>query len=393
MADISAWSPIDESNTSAPPDGWPEFMQHSMVNNSARAMMGAVRRWYDQVLDGSLHLPYVSSAGGGMTGGLTVNSLAGISTTGGITASGAILGGSLSSLGAASISGTVTAGDLGTTGTLNVQGTATIAGSVTTGALQATSLSSLGAIGATGTVTAGGLVSTGNISASNDILVGNNASIPGTATVGALVSTGDIGAAGTLTGAIISSSGAINAAGAVNAAQYNIARPDPATSVGSSTSIYDGSGAPNIVLDSGGNNFYRAVAHSIMNRPATISYAVFNGTGTYNASGSWLVISDDAVKTDVQPYSAGLAELRQFNVVSFVYSAGAAFRDDAGTTRYGLMASEVAPIVPEMVGQAELDVDGVPSPTQTLMPGHATWLLINAVKELAARVEALEGAP
>jgi hypothetical protein len=53
----------------------------------------------------------------------------------------------------------------------------------------------------------------------------------------------------------------------------------------------------------------------------------------------------------------------------------------------------VAPVVPEMVGQAELDVEGVPSSTQTLMPGHATWLLINAVKELAARVEVLEGAP
>jgi hypothetical protein len=165
------------------------------------------------------------------------------------------------------------------------------------------------------------------------------------------------------------------------------------TSVGSATSIFDGSGSPNIVLDSGGNNYYRGVSHSVMNRPATISYAVFNSTGTYNASGSWLVISDDSVKTDVQPYTAGLAELRQLNPVSFVYSAGAAFRDDSGTTRYGLLASEVAPIVPEMVGQAELEVEGVPSPTQTLMPGHATWLLINAVKELAARVEVLEGAP
>jgi hypothetical protein len=280
----------------------------------------------------------------------------------------------------------VTAGNLGTTGTLNVQGGATIAGSVTTGALQATSLSSLGAIAATGTVTAGGLVSTGNISASNDIFVGNNASIGGTATVGALVSTGDISTGGTITVAIVSSSGAINAAGAVNAAQYNIHGLTLLTSVGSATSIYDGSGAPNIVLDSGGNNFYRAVAHSIMNRPATISYAVFNSTGTYNASGSWIVISDEAAKTDVAPYSRGLSAIQELRPVSFKYAAGPFAGDE---TRYGLIAQDMQTVVPEMV--TEVDLDG--ERFLGMQPGVLIWALVNSCQELADRVEALEGAP
>jgi hypothetical protein len=260
MADISAWSPIDESNTTAPPNGWPEFMMPAMVNNSARAMMGAVRRWYDQVLDGSLVLPYVSATGGGMTGGLTVNSVAGISTIGGITASGLIQGGAISSLGPASISGTVTAGGLGSTGSLNVAGGATILGSVTTGFLQASSLS-----------------------------------VPNVATVGALTCNNNI-----------------YAGGSVSAAVY--------------------------------------LTHAVR------------------------------ATTDAQPYTAGLAELRRLNPVSFV---------DGGTTRYGLVASEAAEVVPEMVGQAE----GVPSPPQTLETGLLHWVVINAVKELAARVEALEGAP
>lgn len=49
MADISEWSPVDESNTAAPPNGFPEFMAPSGINNAARAMMGAIRRWYDTV--------------------------------------------------------------------------------------------------------------------------------------------------------------------------------------------------------------------------------------------------------------------------------------------------------------------------------------------------------
>lgn len=71
MADISAWSPVDESNTAAPPNGWPEYMQNSMVNNCARAMMGAIRRFYDQLIAGTLDLPYLKLSGGGIAGSLS----------------------------------------------------------------------------------------------------------------------------------------------------------------------------------------------------------------------------------------------------------------------------------------------------------------------------------
>ena len=77
MGDISTWNPVDNSNTTAPPDGWPEGMAVSGVNNCARAMMGAVRRWYDTVtaqisgmlpltggtLTGTLNAPYLHSTG------------------------------------------------------------------------------------------------------------------------------------------------------------------------------------------------------------------------------------------------------------------------------------------------------------------------------------------
>lgn len=49
MVDIpdSAWSETDASNTSSPPNGWPEGQNPSTVNDVARMMMGAIKRWFD----------------------------------------------------------------------------------------------------------------------------------------------------------------------------------------------------------------------------------------------------------------------------------------------------------------------------------------------------------
>jgi hypothetical protein len=123
-----------------------------------------------------------------------------------------------------------------------------------------------------------------------------------------------------------------------------------------------------------------------MNRPATISYAIFNATGTYNASGSWLVISDEAAKDDVAPYSRGLAAIRALRPVSFKYAAGPFAGDE---TRYGLIAQDMQTVVPEMV--TEVDLDG--ERFLGMQPGVLIWALVNSCQELADRVEALEGAP
>lgn len=56
IMDIKDWSIKDENNTKTPPDGWPEHQSPSTVNNSARAMMGALRRAY-------LELPFFNPGG------------------------------------------------------------------------------------------------------------------------------------------------------------------------------------------------------------------------------------------------------------------------------------------------------------------------------------------
>lgn len=50
MSDIqtSDWSETDSSNNAAVPNGWPEGMAPSGVNNAARAVMGAIRREWDR---------------------------------------------------------------------------------------------------------------------------------------------------------------------------------------------------------------------------------------------------------------------------------------------------------------------------------------------------------
>ena len=55
--DISGWSPDAASNNRPPPDGWPEGMQPSGVNDSAREMMAAIRRWWERLT------PTLTSAG------------------------------------------------------------------------------------------------------------------------------------------------------------------------------------------------------------------------------------------------------------------------------------------------------------------------------------------
>jgi len=47
VTEVKAWKKNSAANNDPPPAGWPENMNRSDVNNSAREMMGAIRRWYD----------------------------------------------------------------------------------------------------------------------------------------------------------------------------------------------------------------------------------------------------------------------------------------------------------------------------------------------------------
>lgn len=56
MSEVGKWSVVASENNKPSPDGWPENMAPSDVNNSARENMAAIKRM-------ALHLPYVSTGG------------------------------------------------------------------------------------------------------------------------------------------------------------------------------------------------------------------------------------------------------------------------------------------------------------------------------------------
>jgi hypothetical protein len=109
--------------------------------------------------------------------------------------------------------------------------------------------------------------------------------------------------------------------------------------------------------------------------------ARFDTTGTYNVTGSWGFISDATVKQDIEPYERGLDAIMRLEPVSYTYRVGAPVYN-GGVRQYGLVAQEVGNVIPEMVGE----LDGL----KTLTPGHLHYISINAIKELAGRIEALE---
>ena len=45
----SAWNEVDASNNQTPPAGWPEGQASSTVNDCARMMMGALKRWWNRI--------------------------------------------------------------------------------------------------------------------------------------------------------------------------------------------------------------------------------------------------------------------------------------------------------------------------------------------------------
>lgn len=114
----------------------------------------------------------------------------------------------------------------------------------------------------------------------------------------------------------------------------------------------------------------------------------FKSTG----SGSWLVASDARVKEDVRELDAGLAQLRQVRPVRFRYNGRAG--TPAGIEGVGVLGQELEKIFPEMIRRSQGGVDSEPGLEDLrIYDGSAlTFVLVNAVKELAGKVEQLEQA-
>ncbi len=99
-------------------------------------------------------------------------------------------------------------------------------------------------------------------------------------------------------------------------------------------------------------------------------------SGTFTASGDVVAYSDDSLKTNVQTIDSALSRVEAVRGVTFERIAD-------GSVSTGVMASELEAVLPEAVHTDEHGVKGVAY-------GNITGLLIEAIKELTAKVEGLE---
>jgi len=112
--------------------------------------------------------------------------------------------------------------------------------------------------------------------------------------------------------------------------------------------------------------------------PANKAGESFTGSisvsGTITATGDVTAFSDARLKTDMETVSDALDRVRKLRGVTFS-------RRDTGSRGIGLVAQELAPIVPEAVMTHD---DGLMS----VAYGNLVGLLIEAVKELAEHIDA-----
>lgn len=139
------------------------------------------------------------------------------------------------------------------------------------------------------------------------------------------------------------------------------------------------------------------------------------GSAYKPGGGAWADLSDARIKNIAGEYTHGLAEIKQLQPQRYTFKgnevhvpsgqqaktgpgepqlqSGHALVAADGSEFIGLVAQEAEGPMPEMVTQVSGTIDGAPVDDLRLLdPNALVYALINAVKELAARVEALEGA-
>jgi hypothetical protein len=117
------------------------------------------------------------------------------------------------------------------------------------------------------------------------------------------------------------------------------------------------------------------------------------GGGVYqsNNSSSWSTTSDRRLKKDITDNNTGLEAINQVRVRNFKYRDSEEINevpsDQAITNKpgvqLGVIAQEIKEVLPDMV---RTETTGVMS----VDPDNMTWYLVNAVKELSAKVAELE---
>jgi hypothetical protein len=135
----------------------------------------------------------------------------------------------------------------------------------------------------------------------------------------------------------------------------------------------------------------------------SFSYSGGSGVAYKPNGGTWTAPSDSRIKRVLGDYELGLDQLMRIQPIRYVYKGNDAVAEgepspharvaERETPFVGLVADDVMGVFPEMVSQREGFIDGQRvTDLKDLDTTSLIYALVNAVKTLAARVEALEGA-
>lgn len=119
-----------------------------------------------------------------------------------------------------------------------------------------------------------------------------------------------------------------------------------------------------------------------------------NGNAFKPTGPEWGTIADTRLKKDIQDYERGLETVRQLRPVTYRWNGLGDIAAD-GTLYHGLIAQEIVDVMPEMLTQQPIKLradDAESTSIYAMNRSPLTYALVNAVRELADRVEALEAA-
>ena len=110
------------------------------------------------------------------------------------------------------------------------------------------------------------------------------------------------------------------------------------------------------------------------------------------STSTWTITSDARVKTETGEYTKGLEAVLALRPVTYRYNGKAGMIDD-GEDKISIIAQEAITVFPECVGSymTKLEEDDEEDTEVLNWNGHAlTFALVNSIKELVARIEAIE---
>ncbi len=142
------------------------------------------------------------------------------------------------------------------------------------------------------------------------------------------------------------------------------------------------------------------LGYNVTSHSSDLTFKVRADNGSYNTqnSSTWSTTSDVRIKKDIVDNTQGLDVINQIRVRNFKYRTPEEIAEGSPELAHlnlegiaipktelqlGAIAQEIEKVLPEIVSD---DDNGV----KDVNPDRLTWILVNAVKELSARVEELE---